>query len=395
MSKKILTHQKAQIRLEPDGFSIHTFELSMQLGKAEWDNYKEQLYADQKKSNETWIYADKSCKGLYICTKYTDTGIRIRLEHISSKKEHPKYFIRIVVNPRKLIYPQSGYLGILPPEEDSIELLEKTFRHQFRKSPFEKEFRKYYLSRVDLCTNIRCDNKKVFRELVRLLRKTATPKKYERKMYQHKDRKKANQYNKHYIRIACDSQELVIYDKTYQINENDLIVAYEGLPSNVLRIEVHYGRDKLRRLEKSSGTDDPLDLLWQLMQESEQRICKLVGKCYPDQPYLSYENGLAAIDSHDKFPQPVKDTMSTLLTKMRRTQNIDNAFQAMEQQGIKTDGLLNKFRKLGINPIPLLERYSTKHMPSLLENRMPSLTEILHSVSNQPVNVALYHWKWK
>lgn len=28
--------------------------------------------------------------------------------------------------------------------------------------------------------------------------------------------KKANQYNKHYIHIACGSQELVIYDKTSQ-----------------------------------------------------------------------------------------------------------------------------------------------------------------------------------
>ena len=92
MSKKILTHQKAQLRLEPDGFSHSYFELSMQLGKAEWDNYKEQLYADQKKSNETWIYADKSCKGLYICTKYTDTGIRIRLEHIRQQKGTPEVF---------------------------------------------------------------------------------------------------------------------------------------------------------------------------------------------------------------------------------------------------------------------------------------------------------------
>lgn len=101
----------------------------------------------------------------------------------------------MVVNPRKLIYPQSGYLGILQPEKDNIELLEKTFRHLFRKSPFEKDIHKYYLSRVDLCTNIRCDNKRVFRELMRLLRKTATPKKYERKFCQHKDKKKANQYN--------------------------------------------------------------------------------------------------------------------------------------------------------------------------------------------------------
>ena len=181
-------------------------------------------------------------------------------------KDKNTHFIRMIVNPRKLVYPQSGYLGILPPDEGSIELLEKTFRHLFRKTPFENDMRRYYLTRVDLCTNIRCSNKKVFRELVRLLRKTATPKKYERRFYQHKDRKKANKYNKHCIQIACGSQELVIYDKTYQMDENHLAVAYEGLPASVLRIEVHYSRDKIKSIEKDAGIDDPLDILWLLIQ---------------------------------------------------------------------------------------------------------------------------------
>lgn len=387
MSKKVKKHKKAEICLEPDGFSVHTFELSIQLSKSEWRNCKERLYAEQKKFNENFIYADKACKGLHICTKYADAGIRIRLEHIGSKKGNLKYFVRMIVNPRKLIYPQSGYLGILPPEEDSIELLEKAFRHQFRKTPFEKELRKYYLSRVDLCTNIRCDNKKVFRELVRLLRKTATPKKYERILYQHKDKKKANKYNKHYIRLACDSQEIVIYDKTYQLSENDLIVAYEDLPSSVLRIEVHYGRDKLRCIEKEHKTDDPLDLLWLLMQQSQQRICKLVEKCYPDLTYVSYEAGLATIKAHRKFPQHVKDAMRTLLTKMRRMQTIDAAFRSMEKQGIQTDGLLRKFDKLGISPIPLRKGYAAK--------RMPSLTKILRTVGDKPFVVDLHFEKWK
>ena len=387
MSKKVKKHKKAELRLDPDGFSIHTFELSMQLSKSDWHKCKEQLFSEQKKAGATWIYANKSRKGLYTCMKYADAGIRIRLEHIGSKKDHSKYFVRMVVNPRKLIYPQSDYLGILPPEEDNIELLEKTFRHQFRKSPFEKELRKYYLTRVDLCTNIRCDNKRVFRELVRLLRKTATPKKYKRILYQHKDKKKANQYNKHYIRISCDLQELVIYDKTYQLNENDLIVAYENLPSGVLRIEVHYSRDKLRRIEKKCKTDDPLDLLWLLMQGSKPRICELVEKCYPGQPYLHYQDGLAAIDAHRKFPQHIKDTMRTLLTKMRRMQTVDAAFRSMEKQGIQTDGLLRKFDKLGISPIPLRKGYAAKHMPSL--------SEILQAVEDDTILVDLYCGKWK
>lgn len=137
----------------------------------------------------------------------------------------------MIVNPHKLIYPKSGYLGILPSTEESLELLEKTFYSVLKKSPFERNMSRHYLTRVDLCTNIHCDRQDVFRELVRLLRKTATPKKYERKYYQNPDKKKANHYSKHYIRIACGSQKPVIYDKTYHMTENDLSEVTNGLHS--------------------------------------------------------------------------------------------------------------------------------------------------------------------
>ncbi len=226
----------------------------------------------------------------------------------------------------------------------------------------------------------------MFRELVRLLRKTATPKKYERKFYQHKDKKRANQYNKHYIRIACDSQELVIYDKTYQMNENDLVVDYENLSSGVLRIEVHYGRDKLRSIEKKHNTDNVLDLLWLLIQESKPRICKLVEKCYPDCEYRSYAACLDAIGG-SRFPEQTQSDMRTLVTQMQCKQTIDAALRWMEKHSIQTDGLLDKFRKLGINPIPLRQGYAAE--------RMPSLSKILREVGENPVSVVLSWWKWK
>lgn len=386
MSKKVKRRKNVDICLEPDGFSIHTIELSLKLSRSEWNRCKQSIYDEQNQTGEHIIYPDNQCNRHHICKKYKDAGIRIRLEKVADSKDHPKHFVRMIVNPRELIYPQSGYLGILPPEEGSIELLEKTFRHLFRKSPFEKDIHKYYLSRVDLCTNIRCDNKKVFRELVRLLRKTATPKKYERKFYQHKDKKKANRYNKHYIRIGCDSQELVIYDKTYQMNENDLVVAYDNLPAGVLRIEVHYGRDKLRHIEKQYNTDDLLDLLWLLMQESKPRICKLVEKCYPDLEYRSYEACLDVIE-HSRFSGRIQSNMRTLVTQMQRKQTIDAALGWMENRGIQTDGLLQKFSKLGVSPIPLRQGYAAE--------RMPSLPEILQTIGEKPVRVALSWWKWK
>lgn len=385
-SKKIRKHKQAKIILEPDGFSIHTFELSMKLSKSEWKRIKHALYDErQEKSGEHWIYQDKQ-SGHYICTRYADAGIRIRLEHNDTGKGESTHFIRMIVNPRKLIYPQSGYLGILPPEEDSIELLEKAFRHLFQHTPFDNNMRRYYLTRVDLCTNIRCGNKKVFRELVRLLRKTATPKKYERKFYQHQDKKKANRYNKHYIRIACGSQELVIYDKTHQMDENGLAVAYENLPDSVLRIEVHYNRRKLKSIEDDAGTDDPIDVLWLLIRESKPRIIKLVEKCYPPLEYLSFDDAQEKI-VRSQFKSRTQKRMLTLLEQMQRKQTIDAALKWMEKQDMRTKDLLEKFGTLGINPIPLRKGYAA--------SRMPSLTEILSTVGEGKISIDLTEWKWK
>ena len=386
MGKMIRKTKKAEICLEPDGYSVHTLEISQSVSKQEWEWMKEKLYKKQQIEGSVLIYPNRERAGRYICTGYAYAGIRILLEKVSVGEGADKFFIRMIVNPRKLIYPQSGYLGILPNEEESVELLGKAFHEVLKNSPFDDKISRYYLSRVDLCTNIRCNNKKVFRELVRLLRKTATPKKYRRLLYKDKNKKRENQYNKHFVRLACGQQELILYDKTYQMTANGLELAYAKLPDGVLRVEVHYGREKLRSIEKQEKMDDPLELLWLLMQESKERILGLVGKCYPELPYLSFEKGKTAVqESH--YKDDTKKRMMLLLEEMRRKQTLDKAFETMEKQGVKTDDLLRKFKKLGFNPIPLRVGYAAKKMPSLLH--------ILRAVEEEPVTIELEYWKWK
>ncbi len=386
MSKKVRKRKNSCIKLSPDGFSIHTFEISQKLTEFEWNHCKSELYDQQKETGEHWIYPDKKYKDNYICKRYSNYGIRIRLEHNKSDIGAESYYVRMIINPRKLIDPDSSYLGILPPNESSIKQLVKAFQKLMIGTSFTTDLSHYYLSRIDLCTNIRCEDKRVFRELVRLLRKTNTPKKYQRKFYKHTDKKKANRYNKHYIRIVCGSQELVIYDKTYQLTENDLAVSYEKLPVGVLRVEVHYWRSKIKSIEKKCDSDRPADILWLLMQESKSRICKLVAKCYLERDYVSYAEGEYQIEQSN-FTATTKERMLLLLSEMRRKQTIDAAFALMERQRYRTDDLLKKFEKLGINPIPLRQGYAAE--------RMPSLPAILHKIEDCPIKVELSYWKWK
>ena len=157
------------------------------------------------------------------------------------------------------------------------------------------------------------------------------------------------------------------------------------MTAGVLRIEVHYARGKLKLLGHT-GTDDPLDIPWLLMQESKPRILKPVEKCYPQLDYFSYEEANARI-KQSRFKTHTRERMLTLLEEMRSRQTIDAALHGMARQGVPTERLLGKFEKLGINPVPLRQGYAA--------SRMPSLTEILRTVGEKPMTVEFCYWKWK
>ncbi len=383
MTKPITRYRTTTLDLEPDGFSIHTFELSRKLTEREWTSIKNALYDLNMEPSypKAVTYPDPNFSEDHVCLAFSKHGIRIRLEH---RKDF--YYLRMIVNSRRLIDPNSSYLGILPPKDSSIKKLKKAFRELFEGTTIESNIIQYYLSRVDLCVNIRCSNRRVFRELVRLLRKTATPAKYTRLKYEHKNKKKQNQYNKHYIRIKCNTQELVIYDKTYQLDENGLVVDYEKLPKGVLRVEVHYWRDKLRKVERENHSDDSLMILRKLMTESKERILKLVEKCYPDLSYYSLEDANTQV-AQSNFDTKTKKRMMGLVKLMQRKQSLDAAFKQIENSGEKTDDLQEQFAKLGLNPIPLRVGFNVKYMPSLVE--------VLRCVEDEPVTVILQETKWK
>jgi len=380
MSKRKESKEVAVFELEPDGFSIHTFELSKRLTKHEYHHMKKTLYDDPA----TEIYQEY--KGHHYCGAYRRYGVRIYLEHNQSEGGFDTYFVRMVINPRVLIEPGCSYLGILPPEESSIKKLKKTFKKLFKDAAFDNDLSNYYLSRVDLCTNIRCDNDKLFRELVRVLRKLSTPPKYERKFYKHEDKKKANQYNKHYLRFCCGTHELVIYDKTYQLRDGNLIIGYENLPEGVLRYEVHCERAYIRQVEKKADTADVLEILRLLMNESEDRLTDHFSRCFPDTAFVQKKE-LERRIKESGFKRENKAAMLELASRLQRTQSVDKALEKMQGKGYDTSGVLDRFTKLGVSPIPLWKRFCAKSLPGPVE--------LLRDVSEGIIEVEYVKVKYK
>lgn len=364
MAKRKEQKKKSEVKQGPEKRSTHTFTLTQKLTKYEYYRIKSTLYEQAKNLGEKGqIY--REYKGIYRYRRYKDQGVQITLEHNENDKGYDRFFVRMQVNPRKLIDPSSSYLGILPPKKASIEKLERAFRELFEGTVFDNDMKRYYLSRIDLCTNIYCDSNRIFRELVRVLRKLPTPPKYERKKYKHKDRKKANRYNKHYIRLCCGTHELIIYDKTYQITEGNLVVAYENLPEGVLRIEVHCERAYINRVEKKYGTKDTLEVLWRMTKESGDRILKHFSQCFPNDSFMQISE-LEQCIQKSGFSEEKKSAMLALVLDLQKVQSVDKAVKRLKKKGCDTSDLLNGFAKLGISPIPLRKDFCAWALPGLV-----------------------------
>ena len=80
MGKKVRKYKNVEIVLEPDGFSIHTIELSRKVSQTEWKQIKSDLYDYNEQYSENIIHPDGLCHGCHICTQYAEAGIRIRLQ---------------------------------------------------------------------------------------------------------------------------------------------------------------------------------------------------------------------------------------------------------------------------------------------------------------------------
>lgn len=392
MSKRTELKKTAVFELEPDGFSIHTFELSKRLTMHEFQQMKSKLYQEQEKSKgKRFIYEDDARPGTYHCTAYSKKGVRITLEHNRMESGTDTYYVRMIINPRVLIEPGCSYLGILPPEESSIEKLGKTFKKLFSKSVFDNDINSYYISRLDLCTNIRCGNNKLFRETVRVLRKLPTPPKYERKKKRYEQGKKlskkdVNMYNKHYLCFACGTHELVIYDKTYQLQKGHLVNDNEGLPKGVLRFEVHCEREYIRKIGKESGDLDTLGLLWLMITESENRIVNHFSRCFSDTKFVQLDALKQAIKKSG-YKKKNKEAMLELASRLQRTQSVDKALSKMEKQGYDTSGLLDRFSELGVSPIPLWKNFCAESLPGPVE--------LLKHISDGDISVEYMKVKYK
>lgn len=368
------------IQLNSDGYSFHTMELKIHPDRKTFKRALAALYAasEKAKNPQGTTYPIKrfqnNTRKPHCSTLLSNHGILLYLTK-TRRRNRSIYTIKAVVNPRKVLEPKAGYLGIAPTDSISMELFQDEFTTLMRKYHLPEFLDEWKLTRLDLCVNLQLNKKKTAREFCRLLQKDLLPSKLERvffydPMADAESQRVQKEADKHSICLENGSYSLVVYDKLYQFEAEDLAdhETWRKLPDGILRLELRCYKEYLDKvLDKKELALTSEQIYW-LAQHSRELILKKFSKAFSGgihyKPTKSEE-----IIKDSQYHKATRRQLRWLVNRTRYAFNLQQLERGMKKKfGIKPRTVakrLEQLEKLDINLVPLRKDFYLSQMPSL------------------------------
>ena len=363
------------ITLTSDGYSYHTLELKAHPSPNEYRQMLQHFYDQAKHSPHGRTYRLPYCSKTletHCSTVLSSHGI---LLYFTLKKDRSgiRATIKAVINPRRLIDPDCDYLGIMPPDETSFEYFQDQFTAIMRKHHLPDFLDDWKLTRLDLCVNLLCSQKKSAHEQCRLLHKVMLKEEMTRVCFLDKSadvntQKEQKERDKHSIKWCNDSYALTIYDKLFQSETEGLSISKRKSYNGILRVEFQCQRNYLRKIEKKVDLDTTSDLLWYMSINSRKIILEHVNRFLPGGIHYKPKAAQKIIRSSSRQKR-TKGQLIWLIKQLRYSYTMDSLQKKVEKKFSLTprslDKRIDQLQKLGINPIPLRSDFYLDCLPSV------------------------------
>lgn len=259
---------------------IHTIEFFRRMSQKSFNKVFQHL----KSLNFGKLYPDAtyhSDKGIekYICTSYCGQGVVLYLyKHKRSKNKTKKNlasFIHFRLNPHTLLRGEYSPKKVFTAKENQLKSLDNRMTGLLCEIGLDCEFEQLTLSRIDCCLDYFPESQKWVDEALRVIRRSPYMKQYKLCTFgkgfpNHKEK------NAHSWRICCKTTTLTVYDKTFQLMEEDLLKQYDA---PMLRFEVSRSGAKFKRGLSDEVKGSNKEILKTVMNESEKTIHSYMKSC--------------------------------------------------------------------------------------------------------------------
>ena len=346
-------------------YGIHTIELFHRVSKKDFNKVFQHL----KSVNSGSFYPDTtyhSEKGLtkYICTSYCGQGVVLYLyQQVRSKNKTKKNhapFIHFRLNPHTLLYGEYSPKKVFHAEDKQLKSLDKEMTKLLHKIGLNCDFEQLTLSRIDCCLDYFPNSQDWVDEALRVVRRSPYMKKYELCTFD-KTFSNHKKKNAHSWRICCKTTTLTVYDKTFQLMEEDLLEDYDA---PMLRFEVSRSGAKFKRGLSEQVKGSNKKILKTVMDESEDTIHSYMEMLHADLPFVRYSDCMAKIETVKHAS--TRKNMRLLVKKLSDCKSYVQAVKNSELSESQLRTARKQFEKLGIQPITLKDKSEIEELNFVL-----------------------------
>lgn len=333
---------------------IHTFELVIQLSGNAYRLLRNSFFEDAK-GRKRWCYLNPGSSRI-IYTRWRDIGLIIYLNcHCG---ESSAFYLHLRINPSKLL-GNSDALALFEPTEDSISELIPQLQICLDSYPIELSVQQASLFRIDLCRNILVQSQEIIYEYLRLLKKGAKRYNWEENLFY--DGRDAHSFR----RSNCRYQ-VTVYDKLYQIQEEDLTTLWDS-PYKILRVEASLLSDGIRHVcRKHDFYDDNWTECFRfLCSIRELTIVEVLSKVISPGDYYSLQEAVCQLYESGKSYKKL-DRLHSFLKDINRSKIVDVQAISNNREYINGKKRLRQLCRRNINPVTIEARAGIDHLPSLL-----------------------------
>lgn len=335
-------------------YGIHTIQMTMLLSRKWYDKMFETL--SQKKGDGVF-YKDtnyQSDAGIekHICTYFCDRGVVLYLfvqkKHKNKTKRNSPCFLQFRINPLTLIEGRYFPEEVFQAKGKQLNALENSMNALLQELGLDKTFEELKLSRVDCCLDCFPKSQEYSDEVLRIMQRSPYMKAYHKTQFPNED-PHHTQKNKHSWRIKCRSVVLTVYDKAFQLLEEELI---EEPCGPMLRIEVSRSSTSFQRGLSDEVKGSNRKILKTIQEDAQKTIQKYLKSINTGSCYVKYERCIERIDAEIKN----RKTRSHMKRFAKKLAKCKSFAQAVENSGLSNSQIKTvraQFKKLGISPITL------------------------------------------
>ena len=346
-------------------YGIHTIELFHRVSKKDLNKVFQHL----KSLDFGKLYPDAtyhSDKGIekYICTSYCGQGVILYLyKQKRSKNKTSKNItcsIRFRLNPHTLLHEKYSPKEVFQAKEKQLNSLDKEMTKLLYEIGLNCDFEQLTLSRIDCCLDYFPESQKWVDEALRVIRRSPYMKQYKLCTFG-KGFSNRKEKNAHSWRICCKTTTLTVYDKTFQLMEEDLLEQYDA---PMLRFEVSRSGAKFKRGLSDEVKGSNKKILKTVMNESEEAIHSYMKKLHANLPFVRYSDCIMRIETVKH--SATRKNMQLLVEKLSDCKSYAQAVKNSKLSESQLRTARKQFEKLGIQPITLKDKSEIEELKFVL-----------------------------